>query len=280
MLRRNFCKIGTLGLTGLILPKKFLLGEIFAQTQKEWAIIYATQCGTTKEAAEYINEGMGNIADVIDVSTSNLSITNYKHIILGSGIYGGNIRSTMQSFVNSNKDNLKNKVRALFVLCGNGNKDVDVSPPNYSVLGLFNIEGIQPKTKIFWGRSGTSINCNSLTNQLKKEKCIAFAKEITTTYIANNKIMNNEAGLFELYQNYPNPFKGNTLIKYKINKATNVVLSIYNMTGKKIMTFVSGYHQPGNYEIKWDGSKFRPGYYIYRLETNNFSETKTAIILP
>ena len=35
-------------------------------SDKKWAILYGTWCGSTRDAAAWISEGMGGIADVFD----------------------------------------------------------------------------------------------------------------------------------------------------------------------------------------------------------------------
>ena len=55
---------------------------------------------------------------------------------------------------------------------------------------------------------------------------------------------------FFLSQNYPNPFKDKTVIKYCVGYKTRVQLTIHNSDGMVIEKLVDEVKQPGTYEIK------------------------------
>lgn len=57
----------------------------------------------------------------------------------------------------------------------------------------------------------------------------------------------------ERIENYPNPFQTNTTIRYHVQKPTRVTLSIYNYLGQRVRVLTDGPHQPGSYELEWDG---------------------------
>lgn len=82
-----------------------------------------------------------------------------------------------------------------------------------------------------------------------------------------------------LYQNYPNPFNPSTLISYHLSAAGFVDLSIYNISGQKIATLISGKQQMGTYKLKWDTSGFPSGTYFYRLSSTNRIETKKMVLI-
>lgn len=91
-------------------------------------------------------------------------------------------------------------------------------------------------------------------------------------------------GGYELFANYPNPFNPSTNIKYSIPKETRVVLTIYNIVGQKIATLVNEVQEGGTYTSVWNGKsdngiKVSSGFYLYRLETDNFTATKKMVLL-
>lgn len=88
---------------------------------------------------------------------------------------------------------------------------------------------------------------------------------------------------FFLSQNYPNPFKDKTVIKYCIGYTTRVKLTVHNSEGIIIEKLVDEVKQPGTYEIKLSAGsensskvlELPDGYYLYHLDAGAyFSEKK------
>jgi photosystem II stability/assembly factor-like uncharacterized protein len=84
---------------------------------------------------------------------------------------------------------------------------------------------------------------------------------------------------FKLYQNYPNPFNPTTNIKFQIVKNSSVILCVYDILGKNIMTLVNEKLPAGEFEFSFDAGNLESGIYFYKLETGNFSETKKMILI-
>jgi len=84
---------------------------------------------------------------------------------------------------------------------------------------------------------------------------------------------------FFLKQNYPNPFNPSTTIQYSIPESGIVKLAIYNSLGEQVTTLVNGYKAAGNYQIEFNASVLGSGVYYYRLQENNFIETKKMVIM-
>ena len=60
-------------------------------------------------------------------------------------------------------------------------------------------------------------------------------------------------GRFILHRCYPNPFNSSTMIRYDIQQTGDVSLIIYDILGREVKVLVKKQHQPGFYNIKWDG---------------------------
>jgi len=58
-----------------------------------------------------------------------------------------------------------------------------------------------------------------------------------------------------------------------------VVLKVYDVMGREVQTLVNEPLQPGTYETTFDASNLSSGIYFYKLQTNNFSETKKMTLL-
>jgi hypothetical protein len=84
------------------------------------------------------------------------------------------------------------------------------------------------------------------------------------------------------FQNFPNPFKTNTKIRFSLAKPTHVSLKIYNSNGQLIRTLLNETKETGTYNIVWDGRDkqnrlLTAGVYFYRLETNGYLQTKKVV---
>ncbi|MCB9088176.1 MAG: S8 family serine peptidase [Calditrichae bacterium] len=102
--------------------------------------------------------------------------------------------------------------------------------------------------------------------------------------ITLNALNSNQPEVFELAQNYPNPFNPTTTIQYSLPEATQVRLDIYNMTGQKVRTLVSGGMEAGQHSVQWDGTnefgeKVTSGMYIYRIVAGDFVQTRKMVLL-
>jgi hypothetical protein len=70
---------------------------------------------------------------------------------------------------------------------------------------------------------------------------------------------------FKMSPNYPNPFNPTTTIHYQVPITSNVILSIYDMLGRKVTELVHRHQQPGRYEVEWNAAGQASGVYIYQI---------------
>jgi endo-1,4-beta-xylanase len=89
----------------------------------------------------------------------------------------------------------------------------------------------------------------------------------------------NNPKVFALDQNYPNPFNPTTQIKYSVPQSGYVSLKVYNLFGAEVATLFAGVRQSGNYTATFSGNGLASGVYFYRMQANNFTDTKKLILL-
>jgi len=94
-----------------------------------------------------------------------------------------------------------------------------------------------------------------------------------------NEISNDIPNSFKLLQNYPNPFNPSTTIKFSIPEQSFVKLEIFNSLGEKVSILVSETLSAGTYEYEWDAENLTSGIYLYRMQTNNYSESRKMILI-
>jgi cyclomaltodextrinase / maltogenic alpha-amylase / neopullulanase len=82
-----------------------------------------------------------------------------------------------------------------------------------------------------------------------------------------------------LDQNYPNPFRSSTTIRYRIAKPSNVRLRVFDILGREVATVYDGFRSAGTYEAFFETQDLPVGMYIYRLETAGLTLSRTMILL-
>jgi YVTN family beta-propeller protein len=90
---------------------------------------------------------------------------------------------------------------------------------------------------------------------------------------------NNIPLIYSLHQNYPNPFNPATTIRFSVPKATELKINVYTILGEKVITASEGMFEPGLYEAEINASNLTNGVYIYRFESEEFTQTRKMIIL-
>ncbi len=83
----------------------------------------------------------------------------------------------------------------------------------------------------------------------------------------------------ELFQNYPNPFNPTTQISFKLANTNQVNVSVYNTLGEKVAELVNEVREAGVHNLKFDASNLSSGFYIYRIETPNYSKTMKMLLI-
>ncbi|KXK48090.1 MAG: hemagluttinin repeat-containing protein [Chlorobi bacterium OLB5] len=102
----------------------------------------------------------------------------------------------------------------------------------------------------------------------------------TTFYLPVNQISSEVPSEYKLFQNYPNPFNPNTIIRFQINRLSDIKLSVFDIQGKQIAELVNGKYSAGIYETDWNAAGFASGIYFYSLIIdNNLIDSKKMILL-
>lgn len=84
---------------------------------------------------------------------------------------------------------------------------------------------------------------------------------------------------FSLSQNYPNPFNPTTNIKFDIPKAEFVKLTVFDVLGKEIQTLLNEQLSSGTYNYDFDATNLPSGIYYYKLESENYIQTKKMVLI-
>ena len=85
--------------------------------------------------------------------------------------------------------------------------------------------------------------------------------------------------LFELNQNFPNPFNPETTIRYSVPTLSHVALSVYDVLGNRVAALVDKRQPAQTYTVSFDGSQFPSGVYFYKLTVNGMSLTRRMVLI-
>jgi hypothetical protein len=75
---------------------------------------------------------------------------------------------------------------------------------------------------------------------------------------------------FELDQNFPNPFRASTQVRFSLPARSNVKLAVYDVAGRQIASLADGAWDAGSHAVSWSGATAsgaaaRGGVYFVRL---------------
>ena len=180
-------------------------------------------------------------------------------------------------------------------------KDRDVKL-NWSTAGELNNAGFEIERKpadegAMWTKIGF-VQGNGTTNEPKnytfEDKKLSSGKynyrlkqidynNKTTLFDLSNAIEIGKPKKFGLSQNYPNPFNPITKIDYNLPFNGNVILKIYDISGREINVLVNKSQEAGYYTVQFNADNFASGTYFYRISANNgqenFSITKRMLFI-
>lgn len=189
MKRRDFLKFGFAGFAAYALTRQAQALQFYpVKSDKKCAIVYGIWCGSSRDAAVWISEGIGGIAQVFDVREKP-DLKGYDHIILGGSIRGSAVSKELQDFIQQNKAALKARVRALFAVCGNMGSPItpDVTKRYIDDHLAKLLEVSKLPSRAFRGRITKSLMEPDIAKQfasfqdydnLKRDECMSLGKEI------------------------------------------------------------------------------------------------------
>ena len=116
--------------------------------------------------------------------------------------------------------------------------------------------------------------------------------ELSNAVFNNGGITGTASGLtsmatpdaFALHPNVPNPFNPETTIRFELPQAAIVKLEVFDILGQKVRTLVSGSLQAGTHSAVWHGRndagvQVGNGVYLYRIETDGFTQMRRMLLL-
>ena len=165
-----------------------------------------------------------------------------------------------------------------------------------SIYGGEDYLSSSPSIILEWGEGNLEIDpmfCNSAENNFALQEgslCLsasdtfgpigAFSSGCEQQLGIDNTVSPNG---FRIDQNYPNPFNPVTTIKYSLGEAGLVSISIFSLSGRRVLDLIHKYHDAGEYSVEWNGEDYlgnsvSTGIYIYRSILNDNVYNKKMIL--
>lgn len=142
-------------------------------------------------------------------------------------------------------------------------------------LGPFNIESGKSLDVVFALAVGYSLD-------EIKDAVIQSRQKYQEILFTDMKDVEEKPNTFELFQNYPNPFNPETKISYSIPNDSHVLLKIYDMLGREVLTLVDDYQKAGYHSLRFKAEKpyiEASGIYFYRIQAGNYISVKKMLYL-
>ncbi len=83
----------------------------------------------------------------------------------------------------------------------------------------------------------------------------------------------------ELLPAYPNPFNPSTNIVYRTMSREFVNLKVFDVLGQEVTTLVNGIEEPGQKTVTFNAGNLTGGVYFFRLQTEDFVQTKKMLLV-
>ncbi|MCZ7602049.1 MAG: S8 family peptidase [Melioribacteraceae bacterium] len=111
------------------------------------------------------------------------------------------------------------------------------------------------------------------------ESVMSNEVEVGLDYFFKNESDNNILFKYSLGNNYPNPYNPTTTINYELAEDTKVVLKIYDILGREVAELVNEKKSAGIHKVNFNASHLPSGIYLYRMETEHYSDSKKMLLL-
>ena len=89
----------------------------------------------------------------------------------------------------------------------------------------------------------------------------------------------NMPGAVSMDEPEPNPFNPSTVISFRLPKAMQIALSVYDARGSKVAVVASGKLAAGGHQFRFDAQGLSSGVYVCRLQAGDAALTRKMILI-
>ncbi len=139
-------------------------------------------------------------------------------------------------------------------------------------------------TSAFTLSSGNYLALKISSNDAKYSICTGGAYSFisspanSSSYVLSIDNLATSQIQYSLMQNFPNPFRSTTKIKFTLPKAGHVVIKVYDLSGRIMATLLNKYQSSGLHTIEFNAENLNSGIYFYRMTSGKYSETRKMML--
>ena len=104
-------------------------------------------------------------------------------------------------------------------------------------------------------------NWSTYSDEVSKK----FLLKDTTHYPGPDSLKRSE---IETFVHYPNPLNNSANVSIKLISESRIKLTLYDILGREIKTFIDERHEPGEYSLKIDFAAYSSGVYFLKAEAD------------
>ncbi|MBZ0270176.1 T9SS type A sorting domain-containing protein [bacterium] len=83
----------------------------------------------------------------------------------------------------------------------------------------------------------------------------------------------------QLAQNFPNPFRGTSVVTYRLEEPRHVTLSLHDVSGRLVRTVLDQRVTAGPHRVVLSASELASGVYYYRLQSQEETATRRCLVI-
>jgi hypothetical protein len=84
---------------------------------------------------------------------------------------------------------------------------------------------------------------------------------------------------FSIHSIYPNPFNPVTNIIYGLPEHVNVLILVYDLSGKQVETLINEFQTPGYHSVNWNADNLPSGVYLIRMDSGDFTQIQKVVLV-
>lgn len=205
----------------------------------------------------------------------NIDINAFRLI---STTASNSVNGKVMEYMNSSTGNIKDA----FLYAKNGDTFVRCTVTDEN--GVYHLQSLPSgNLKILVNRLGYSSDSTNV-NVTETSNIDSVNFYLYKMYVGIKQIGSTVPSDYKLFQNYPNPFNPSTIIKFQIKDFKLVTLKVYDILGREVVTLINEKLKAGTYEIPFSINQYTnnllpSGIYFYRLQTDDFIETKRMALI-